>query len=293
MSRSAYSPEGARGAVPPVRLPEPAGVFERRAARFRALAPGHAIGEYLAVLAHLAEAQRLASQIVTVDRGGRALLPAVPLQVGAWRPDKPWRQALSLILTRMQALSLPEAARAAVAGIEGKPPGVVEAWADALLAGAFDAVDLAAAPFVGAALQVYWSVLAAGVPFETIERSWPDCPICGSPPVAGTIGGDDSLRYLTCSLCAAAWHVPRVTCATCGGTAGLSYFGVAEDPRPAKAEACAACRSYLKLFDLEQAPGADPVADDLATLALDLLMAEEGYARAGVNLFLLRAQPAD
>jgi len=44
---------------------------------------------------------------------------------------------------------------------------------------------------------------------------------------------------------------------------------------------------YLKLFYLEKSPSAEPFADDAATLSLDLLMSEEGYARGGVNLFLL------
>ena len=218
-------------------------------------------------------------------------MSAAPLQVGAWRPDKAWRQALSLILTRMQTVSLPEPAQAAVAGIEAKPIAEIEAWADALLVGAFDAVNLAIAPFLGAALQVYWTVLAAEIPMERTDRTWQACPVCGSSPVAGTIGGDDKLRYLTCSLCATAWHVTRVVCATCGNTSGLSYFAVAADPHPAKAEACAECRTYLKLFDLEKTPGAEPLADDLATVTLDVLMAQEGYARGSANLFLLHGSP--
>jgi FdhE protein len=34
-------------------------------------------------------------------------------------------------------------------------------------------------------------------------------------------------------------------------------------------------------------PLVDPVADDLATLPLDLLVDEAGYERSGPNLFLL------
>jgi len=33
----------------------------------------------------------------------------------------------------------------------------------------------------------------------------------------------------------------------------------------------------------------DPVADDLATLALDMLVDEAGYARSGPNLLLINA----
>jgi FdhE protein len=56
--------------------------------------------------------------------------------------------------------------------------------------------------------------------------------------------------------------------------------------RGAKAEVCGACRTYLKLFDLEHRGGADAAADDAATLTLDLLVADEGYHRAGPNLYV-------
>jgi formate dehydrogenase maturation protein FdhE len=52
-----------------------------------------------------------------------------------------------------------------------------------------------------------------------------------------------------------------------------------------KAEAREACKTYLKISVHEQAAATGRVA----TLALDVLMAEEGYVRTGVNFFLLTA----
>jgi FdhE protein len=78
-----------------------------------------------------------------------------------------------------------------------------------------------------------------------------------------------------------------VVCANCRATEGISYFAIEGVPGAAKAEACEQCRTYLKLFYLEKAPQAEPFADDVATLSLDLLMSEKGYSRSGVNLFLL------
>ena len=59
------------------------------------------------------------------------------------------------------------------------------------------------------------------------------------------------------------------------------------DPGGVKAELCGSCGSYVKLFYLEKMPAAEPLADDVASLTLDLLAAQEGWARSGVNLFLL------
>jgi len=52
-----------------------------------------------------------------------------------------------------------------------------------------------------------------------------------------------------------------------------------------KAEACAACRTYVKVFYEEARPDADPLADDAATIALDVMLADHGCAR-GTNLLV-------
>ncbi|HTJ94840.1 MAG TPA: formate dehydrogenase accessory protein FdhE, partial [Pararobbsia sp.] len=63
-------------------------------------------------------------------------------------------------------------------------------------------------------------------------------------------------------------------------------------PRPGKplqatsAESCDACHCYVKIFAQEKAPEAEPFADDLASLALDLMMNEAGYTRPHPHPFL-------
>jgi len=66
----------------------------------------------------------------------------------------------------------------------------------------------------------------------------------------------------------------------------VGYLAVEGDAGPAKAEACRECRIYTKLLYVEKTPRLEVGADDLATLALDLLLAEEGYRRNGRNLLL-------
>ena len=43
----------------------------------------------------------------------------------------------------------------------------------------------------------------------------------------------------------------------------------------------------MKILQQHKDPSLDPVADDVATLALDLLLRESDYRRGGVNPFLL------
>jgi FdhE protein len=159
--------------------------------------------------------------------------------------------------------------------------------ADGVIAGLPASTDLAAVPFVGAALQVYFTALASRLSASRIERSEGGCPVCDSAPVAGVVLGDDKLRYLCCSLCGAEWNLTRIQCWSCRDTGGIRYLGVAGDGGAIKAEACAPCGSYLKIFYLEKMPLAEPLADDVASLTLDLLAAQEEWARNGVNLFLL------
>ncbi|HET9554933.1 MAG TPA: formate dehydrogenase accessory protein FdhE, partial [Anaeromyxobacteraceae bacterium] len=146
--------------------------------------------------------------------------------------------------------------------------------------------DLAAAPLVGAALQVAYAVSAAAVPAAGVARAAEGCPVCGAPPVVGVVLGDDKLRYLVCGLCATQWHHTRVQCVLCRSAAQLGYLSIEGDAGPAKAECCAGCRAWLKLLYVEKAPRLEPVADDVATLALDLLVAERGLRRLGPNVLL-------
>ena len=278
----------ADGDIIPVCLPSvPARVFERRAARFRALAPDHAAGDFLAALARLAEAQGLACrEVPTAVMSRRDALPGVPLHTGEWRRADDWRKTLGVILGEMRRAPLPAPAQAVLVRLGQTAPAGLEASADVLLSGVFNRIDPAVAPFVGAALQVYWTVLASCVPAQGVAAAESGCPVCGSAPVAGLVLGD-GLRYLVCSLCAAEWHLTRVVCANCRATEGISYFVIEGGPAAAKAEACEQCGTYLKLFYMEKSPQAEPLADDVATLSLDLLMSDKGYSRSGVNLFLL------
>ena len=49
---------------------------------------------------------------------------------------------------------------------------------------------------------------------------------------------------------------------------------------------CPDCQASLKIVSMETDPAVDAFADDLATLALDMLVDEAGFHRAGLNLFL-------
>ncbi len=267
-------------------LPAPVPTFEKRAARWRFLAPNSAIGPYLEAVARLAEAQVAASQALPLW-SGPSRMPKLPFDVHDSCHEGTWQKALGIIVSEMQLTPLPEPSQNALSRLNMADTAGLEYLAHAVLGGNQKQVDLAAVPFLAAALQVYWMGMAFRAHANFTEQSACGCPVCASPPVAGIVLGGRKLRYLCCSLCATNWYVPRLTCTNCGSTAGLTYFTVDGDASGTKAEACSQCNTYMKLFYLESNPEAEAFADDLATLPLDLLMADRGYSRSGVNLFLL------
>jgi len=66
----------------------------------------------------------------------------------------------------------------------------------------------------------------------------------------------------------------RVTCSHCQGTANIAYHTIAGGSDAIRAESCDHCHTYRKILYQEKDVGVEPVADDLASLALDLLMTE-------------------
>ena len=56
-------------------------------------------------------------------------------------------------------------------------------------------------------------------------------------------------------------------------------------------ETCDTCGHYLKIVHMERDAHVEPVADDLASVTLDLLVSEAGFQRHGVNLLLLFGDP--
>jgi FdhE protein len=284
---SSIAPPSDLGDIPRLRLPVPSTLFARRAERFRKLSQGSAVGPYLAFLADVARAQGRALAVagpvgLPESTGG----PAIDL--GSALGDG-YARVLASITRDLARGAVPEATRQALSRLSALPLEAVEGQARLLVSGMLTAVDAAIAPFIAAALQVRLVTLAAGFGGELRGNSESDdCPLCDAPPVAGVVLGSDKLRYLACSMCAAEWHVTRIKCAHCGSTAGIGYFEIeGGSEKGVKAETCDGCRAYVKLFYLEARPDAEPLADDVATYALDVLLGERDYGKLGLNPMLV------
>ena len=287
--------------VPRVVLPDNPGLFAERAARFAQLASGHSMGEYLGLMAQLARGQQGAiGARVAVPVPASALeqsrsygMPPLAAQGHARAPL--WRDDLGDIVGTVRAEVSP-AVRPTLDRLAAMDGTSLEAIADRVLTGTTLDDDAAYVPFVGAALQVYFTRQAASLAAADVSHCdvATVCPVCGTRPVASIIrigGAQANLRYLVCALCQTEWNMARVKCSSCESDKGVHYLSLAESPdsdeavkAAVKAEACDECKTYLKLMNQEKDPFVDPCADDLATLALDLLVDEQGFARSGPNL---------
>lgn len=276
-----------------------ADVFAVRARRFEHLACDHSLAEWLRFLARLSQAQHDTLKAIpefplpdaqALDLARTHGMP--PLNLGE-RPAI-WRDALRQMLAALDDETLPEGASSTLAGLQSADDSRLEKLAATLLEGEISADLAGELPFIAAALQVTYTGMALRLDPASLQKLEAPavCPCCGSPAVASVVrlgAAINNLRYLHCSLCNTEWNVPRATCTTCENDKEVALQELAGSKGPVRAETCDACKSYLKIVYQEKDPNVDPVADDLATLALDMLVDEAGYERSGPNLLLIGA----
>jgi len=286
--------------APAILLPVPGQLFADRARRFEALATDHRLADWLRFLGRLTQAQHDALQSLTAlppedaSRLQQARQHGMP-PLNATAAERPtvWHD----VLRQLVAAVLPHAPTASVSlltALAEATPVRLEALADGLLHGEPDPAAAGELPFVAAALQVLWTARAARLDAAQVQKlDAPGvCPCCGSLPVASVVRqspGINNLRYLHCALCNSEWNVPRATCTACGSDKEIALNQIDGSNGRVRAECCDGCKGYLKIVYQEKEPHVDPVADDLATLALDLLVDEAGYGRSGPNLLLVNA----
>lgn len=283
--------------APFVLLPVTSSVFAKRAERFATLATDHSLADWLAFLGRLTAAQHEALQTLSELRlpGAAALeqarMHAMPLLNTTEARPEAWHSVVRQLVAALLPHA-PVAARPALVALSEATHEQLEQVATRLLSDHNDASETSRLPIVAAALQVVWTALASRLDAAGLAPldSPGLCPACGSPPVASIVrlsSGVNNLRYLHCSLCNSEWNVPRAVCTACGGDAGVAQQQIEGSSGAVRAETCDACKSYLKIFYQEIDPYVDPVADDLASLTLDILVDETGYGRSGPNFLFV------
>ncbi|MEK6679769.1 MAG: formate dehydrogenase accessory protein FdhE [Nitrospirota bacterium] len=123
---------------------------------------------------------------------------------------------------------------------------------------------------------------------DVVNKHWENsfCPVCGSLPSIGILGGDRECGMsLVCSLCETQWDFKRLYCPFCGNDnhEWLGYL-VTEGDEGYRINYCNKCKLYLKVVDIRKKGNvySYPV-EDILTLPLDILAQEKGYKRIAPN----------
>ncbi|MFA9441354.1 formate dehydrogenase accessory protein FdhE [Uliginosibacterium sp. sgz301328] len=300
--------------VPYQHLPDRLDLFFDRETRLRQRAAGHPMRDFLLFAAELTHVQHDILQrypevalpdMDALQAAARVARPPLPAE--HWPRDPQWRTQFRRLVEQLLPRLDGNPAQASVRKLQDIGDEALEKQADLLLHQVMFGLDMAAAPVIAAALQVYWTHMVLTVQqrygngaFSPFGRTTVAtlCPCCGSRPTASITRIDATsgqYRYLHCSLCATQWHMVRIKCSHCESTKGIHYQALQaaddESTEPLRAaveaETCDECRHYLKIVRMERNHEVEPVADDLASITLDLLISEAGYQRYGVNLLLL------
>jgi FdhE protein len=293
------SATGGVKAPEPVLLPDPRTRFVVTASRLDGLAQNHPMAEWLRFMAALSRAQHAAATTLvcpappdedSIEQAVAHRMP--PVAADGHRRQPVWREGLALVLDGLNSSNLSKAATTVIDELKDSDEDALESLASAFLQSGISPRDIGKVLYVAAALQVYFTLLASRLPIRYVrlllQRGL--CPCCGSTPVSGVItakGDTPGTRYLYCSLCSTAWNHVRAVCVTCGGSGKVELKGIEGSEDAVKAETCGDCQSYAKMFYQAKDMQVDAFADDLATLALDLLVAEAGWARHAPNPLLL------
>ncbi|MGE4424217.1 MAG: formate dehydrogenase accessory protein FdhE [Pseudodesulfovibrio sp.] len=111
------------------------------------------------------------------------------------------------------------------------------------------------------------------------------CPVCGSMPLISSLEQKEGFRHATCSFCRHHYRIKRLACPVCGEDdhKKLTFFTVDEEPG-FRVDVCESCKTYVKTIDFRNLDRvALPVLDDLDSLALDYVAANQGYRRATLS----------
>ena len=287
--------------MPDFYLKPDAAVFQKRAERFQALAPAHELGDFLVFLGHMAQAQHEA--LATLGHLTHPSLDGlVPYQKHQVALPTQWQAVLQHLLTRLTP-NAPAATANIISALQQQDEATLNAWAKAALSDdeATSLSDKGVKLFILAALQVvwtHWALSSAKDDWQALDYQGhgpkDSCPCCGTQAVASVIKIDSklvNLRYVHCPLCQSQWNLIRARCTYCESNKNVALHSIAEQKaapyKSVQAESCDDCHGYRKVFSMSKDHMVDPIADDVASLALDLLMNDTEYARGGENPFIL------
>lgn len=289
---------GGVSSAPLAFIPDPGKIFPTRAKRFAFLAGTSRLGPYLSFLGELSALQaRLAAELPPLPPLDAAAASEArtdhrpPIDRNRLIDDPALTETLARLCAEASALSMPDPARKALEAVAAAPPEDRRWLISNVLTDSIPEDSAAPHLFVAAAAQIHLARLAAQLEAGALVPVHVGiCPACGGRPASSSVTGApgiENIRYAACAGCATRWNEVRIKCLCCGSTKGISYRSAETVDATVKAEVCSECASWVKIFYSMKNPTIDPIADDVASLGLDLLMKETALNRGGFNPYLV------
>src|SRR5258706_4807283 len=269
-------------------LPNPSVLFLNRSKRLAALPPKHELEPSLKFLATLTRAQHdiLADlpepALPPLDQITKALAHGMPpVSRASFEPDDVAALTVERLLARLASEPVPEATATAISALREVTPAEGRQLILGALKDPSGEDDLARRVLLLAGLQVHFTRLATMLAANDLKPVADGaCPVCGSAPMTSSVVGwpkAHNTRFCACSLCGTMWNVVRIKCVLCSSTGGIRYHEIEGKPDTIKGETCDTCHSYVKILYQVNDAALDPLADDVASLALDILLIGEGW----------------
>jgi FdhE protein len=277
-------------------LPLAKEIFKERSTRLEQLAQDDSLKDWLSFCAKVAKAQFDSIDAITTEVLEEKVVRESlkhgmpPVSIGSWKAGSDWEQAFELLIKALEDQDLPEAVKKVVAGLKASNGPELRLHAENFLQANESKIKPEWAPFIGAALQMIWMKRVEQLtPYASSYKGQSTlCPVCGSHPIASVVrvGTRDAHRYLVCSLCSSEWYASRARCTNCETPKEVNMLGETKESM-IQGECCDDCHGYLKIMYQSRDPMMEVMADDLASIQVDLALSNEGYQRTGRNMFFM------
>lgn len=276
-------------APPLVKLPERDTVFLRRAERLRQMAVVSPLKPFLNFVADMTEVQHEvlaqlpqsgSAQVAPAGQFGMPQLDRVALA------DSDAMQGIfDRLFAKAKPIEKPASAVAALKQVASASANERRSMIENIFAAQLPADRIAEHIYVWAALQVQMSHEAALLDAARVQPVADGvCPVCGGLPSSSMVvdwKGAHGARFCSCALCNTLWHYVRVKCVCCGSTKGIGFKEVEDGGGVIKAETCDTCMRWVKIIYQLNSTQSEAVADDVATLGIDMMMRDTDYQRGG------------
>lgn len=134
----------------------------------------------------------------------------------------------------------------------------------------------------------YFLALRETFPLDGSQWEGGKCPLCSAQPALTSVV-EGPKRYLHCSFCGTVGPYQFIGCPNCGTVDAAKLNTIVSDDEPGfRVVTCDECQTYVKVMEHPILKEMTIDLADMASLPLDIVAQEKGYARTAPNPISLK-----